>query len=79
MQDDSYTAAIRPKGLCAGYMQGPLPPEMELTCVLVLPGPSNPASTSLNLEFAETATVTLEWRLTGLKNVYDTTKGDTKS
>lgn len=79
MQDDSYTATIRSEGLCAGYMQCPLPLKTELTCVVVLPGPSNPASTSLNLEFAETATVTLEWRLTGLKNVYDTTKGDTKS
>lgn len=50
-----------------------------LTTAAVQPGPSNPASSSSHLEFAETATVTLEWRLSGLKNMYDTTKGEAKS
>jgi hypothetical protein len=40
-------------------------------------GPS--ALQSQSLEFAESTAVNLEWKLTGLKDMYNTTKGEAKS
>lgn len=37
------------------------------------------AVSSSGLEFAETSSVSLEWRLSGLKEIYESTKGEAKS
>ena len=47
-------------------------------CVLLILAHASAVSAS-GLEFAETSSVTLEWRLTGLKEIYESTKGDAKS
>lgn len=38
-----------------------------------------PLSDTPTLDFAETQSVTLEWKLSGLKAIYDGTRGETKS
>lgn len=44
------------------------------------PGQAGPSALqSQQLEFAESTAVNLEWKLTGLKEMYNTTKGEAKS
>ncbi|WVQ84040.1 hypothetical protein IAT38_006185 [Cryptococcus sp. DSM 104549] len=44
-----------------------------------LPPASTIAATSPTQEFAETASVSIEWRITGLKSMYESTRGEQKS
>lgn len=45
------------------------------------PGPqsSNVSSSSPTQEFSETTSVCLEWKITGLKSMYESTRGEQKS
>ena len=43
------------------------------------PVPGSQPATSTPTEFSETTSVCLEWRLNGLKAMYDSTKGEAKS
>jgi hypothetical protein len=38
-----------------------------------------PTTEPSSLTFAETQSVTLEWKLSGLKAIYDSTRGESKS
>lgn len=41
--------------------------------------PIPPSADASSLDFAETSSVTLEWRLTGLKSIFEGSKGESKS
>lgn len=38
-----------------------------------------PMTETPTLDFAETQSITLEWKLSGLKHIYESTRGETKS